>query len=167
MKRVYVKPLITMEDFMPNTYCSPCENKYYITSIKPICTRPGSSPTKIDGTGWGESYSGSLQGYQEKDARYHGSCGAYPDNSGSLWLENGVIKGKEHNQQDIFNVVIGGVNTKGKDGIYTSNVQQETSFEELIPGNFYYATWDSYDNTEFLYNHYGAIEVLGGKWTHS
>ena len=162
MRKVYIKPNLISEEFFPEVYFASCANKYYITDIIPICTRPGLNSNLVDGTEYGNNYTGSI----EETGRYHGSCGndGSDGKKGTLIYQNGIFTGTEPNGRPIDWVLIGDVNPNGKNGSYSRIYSSTTEYEDLVPGNYYNATWHSTDDSNYEYIHWGPIYVSGGKW---
>ena len=152
-KKSYVKPQLFVEEFLPNEYVAACSST--IMSISATCARPGNSQYYCDGTEWGDSYPGSVEGYDGIEYFYHGACG-----KSSVLDVTSAGTGTENNGQPITNVKFGGV-VDGMNSYVDGVLETTTSFRGLQVGKYYETTWVSHDPQDRKYNHYGISTIVG------
>ena len=183
MRKTYVKPVMSAEDFLPNVYCNAC-NTQQIYNVVPICAIPGVNTDKIGDYGSGTGQSKAIANNPNGDASFtvmiNGNSYTYDGAStigrkhGSCGSETGTIQaygttGKEPNGQSIYGLVIGDEVSKGATlgGTVSNN-----GWGNVEVNKYYAATWMSNDDTDhdgvgYNYSHYGAIYVNGVSWSFS
>lgn len=145
MKKTWVRPKGSIENFVPNEYINSC------MEIKLECAIPGNSAYYInDGTD------------AQKDAKGmdHGICGDWSTTFISSSSAKGyeTVNGKVAYNRPIFNVTLGGTISNLTSGTYfNGDLKGSTSLDSATTGN-YYATWQSSDG-KGTYTHYGVATV--------
>lgn len=163
MKRAYTKPILQIEEFIPQEYVATC-NRLHTASVR--CTRPGQDPTKVDGNAYGIGIEGSIEGQNlslygdTKDNPqgyyFHGGCA----NSQKIYID-GSLTGVEVIGDwvtPITNLVIGDEDT---DGIFTKQTVTKTAWSSIKANTTYEATWVSYDRKGSSYTHWGPLTLTG------
>ena len=145
MKKTWVRPKGSIENFVPNEYINSC------MEIKLECAIPGKSAYYVnDGT----------IARTDSDGLDHGICGNWSTTFISSSSASGyeTENGKVAYNRPISNVTLGGTIANLTSSTYfDDSLNGSTSLDSATTGT-YYATWQSTDGHN-TYTHYGVATV--------
>lgn len=158
MKKAYVKPVMTSEEFIPSEYVAACSLIHNLIQGDLYCAIPGTDVHHLY-DGEKENMNPYGDDASKRDERTHGGtgCGGTVDIYGDTGIES--------NESKIFGL-----------DIWTSigEPTEETSFAKENYSNtitdnwgsvesnkWYYVTFSSKDPGGYQYDHYGALKVTG------
>lgn len=170
MKRAYTKPILQIEEFIPQEYVASCTR---LTGAYVQCARPGKDASTLDGAQYGSNYPGSIEGKNPNlytgskhpnGEYYHGGCFyqqtiyidgsltgqekiALNDGSGGYWYS------------PIKNILIGGESDGTYENLYEKEGFVSGTWDDIKNGGTFEAAWQSWDPKGSVYHHYGALTV--------
>lgn len=145
MKKTWVRPKGSIENFVPNEYINSC------MEIKLECAIPGKSANHV--------YDG-IDTRTDSEGLDHGICGNWSTTFISSSSSSGyeTVNGKVDYNRPIFNVTLGGtIDNLTSRTYFDGSRNGYTSLDSAGKGT-YYATWQSSDGSN-TYTHYGVATV--------
>lgn len=157
MKKAYVKPAMTSEEFIPSQYVAACSLIHNIIKGDLYCAIPGTDVYHInDG---GKENNNPYGDHASSANRTHGGtgCGGTVDIYGDTGIES---NGSKIFGLDIWTSIgVPSANTSFKKENYKNTITD--NWGSVESNKWYYVTFSSKDNGGYQYDHYGALKVTG------